>query len=130
MEKHAEVKSWGTRNFALPCMLFALAAMLCVTPAAQAQESLCAEVQLEMSQDLTLERQGFEAHMRISNGLTTIPLRDVSVTVTFQDEAGNPVAATSDFSHDPDLSDPAAPRFFIRVDGTSNVSNLQPNPPT
>ncbi len=123
------VETRGKINFALRCIVFLLAGMLFLTPTAQAADSLCAEVQLEMSQDLTLERQGFEAHMRITNGLTTIPLTDVSVTVTFQDENGNPVAATSDFSQEPDVGNPAAPRFFIRVDGASNVSNLLPNPP-
>ncbi|MBI5787698.1 MAG: hypothetical protein HZA78_02430 [Candidatus Schekmanbacteria bacterium] len=39
-----------------------------------AADSLCATVKIEISQELTLERQGFEAHMRINNGLTNISL--------------------------------------------------------
>ena len=40
-----------------------------------------------MAQELTLERQAFEAHMLITNGLTHLALEDVSVTVNFADEA-------------------------------------------
>ncbi len=45
--------------------------------AACADGSLCAEVQIEIQQDLTLERQAFEAHKRINNGLTHITLENV-----------------------------------------------------
>ncbi|MCP4233340.1 MAG: hypothetical protein GY770_07100 [Aestuariibacter sp.] len=48
----------------------AILAVLCllsvVTPA-QAQESVCAEVKIEIRQELTLERQAFEGFMKINN---------------------------------------------------------------
>ena len=71
--------------------------------------SICARVKLEIKQELTLERQGFDAHMRITNGFSHISLEDVNVDVTFSDEEGNSVLA----SFDP--NDPNA-LFFIRLD--------------
>jgi hypothetical protein len=83
-----------------------------------AQESLCAEVKIEIKQELTLERQAFEAHMRINNGLSHITLENVTVTVNFTDENGNPVEASSDPNN-------TTADFFIRLDSTQNVANLQ-----
>jgi len=68
---------------------------LCTT-AAHAQDSLCASVKIEIAQELTLERRAFDARMRINNGLDTIALQNVDVTVQFADDNGDPVLATSD----------------------------------
>jgi hypothetical protein len=67
-----------------------------------------------------LERQAFEAHMRINNG-TDLKLEIVAVDVLFTDGEGKPVVITSDTNP----SNPAS--FFIRLDKNSctNVSNLQ-----
>lgn len=81
------------------------------------QEELCAEVRIEILQELTLERQGFEAIMRITNSLDTFPLEDIRVTVNFADQDGLPVTATSDTAS----SDAA---FFIRLDDSRNVAGL------
>jgi len=81
-------------------------------------EELCAEVRIEILQELTMERQGFEALMRINNSLDSFEIRDVSVTVSFEDDNGNPVVATSDTS----ASDAA---FFIRLDASQNMSGLE-----
>lgn len=83
-----------------------------------AQEALCAEVKIEILQELTMERQGFEALMRITNSLDTFSLENVSVKVLFADADGNPVIATSNTA-----AGNAA--FFIRVDDTRDVSGLQ-----
>jgi hypothetical protein len=83
-----------------------------------AQEALCAEVKIEIMQELTMERQGFEALMRITNSLDTFSLEDVSVKVLFTDADGNPVIATSNTA----ASNAA---FFIRVDDTRDVTGLQ-----
>jgi hypothetical protein len=83
-----------------------------------AQEALCAEVKIEILQELTMERQGFEALMRITNSLDTFSLENVSVKVLFTDVDGNPVIATSNTA----ASNAA---FFIRVDDTRDVSGLQ-----
>ena len=85
---------------------------------AAAGDSLCAEVKIEIAQELTLERQAFEAHMRINNGLTHLTLEDVSVTVNFADEDGNVVEATSD-------TDSTTAKFFIRLDTLENLGSVQ-----
>lgn len=85
---------------------------------AHSQEALCAEVKIEILQELTLERQGFEALMRITNSLDSFPLENVSVSVHFADANGNPVVATSNTS----ASDAA---FFIRIDDTRDITGLQ-----
>ncbi|PUA27866.1 MAG: hypothetical protein B0W54_15170 [Cellvibrio sp. 79] len=84
----------------------------------RAEEALCAEVKIEILQELTMERQGFEAMMRITNSLDTFSLENVSVKVFFKDADGNPVVATSNTS----ASNAA---FFIRKDDSQDVSNLQ-----
>ncbi|WP_444956871.1 hypothetical protein [Microbulbifer sp. ZKSA002] len=81
------------------------------------EESLCAEVRIEILQELTLERQGFEAIMRITNSLDTFAIEDIAITVDFADDEGNQVTATSDSS----ASDA---EFFIRVDDTQNIGSL------
>lgn len=91
---------------------------LTISSVSLANESLCAEVKIEILQEMTLERQGFEALMRITNSLDSFPLEDVKVTVNFADETGNPVSATSN----PAASDAA---FFIRIDDTRNFSQIE-----
>lgn len=83
-----------------------------------AEEALCAEVKIEILQELTMERQGFEALMRITNSLDTFSLENVSVKVLFTDVDGNPVVATSNTA----ASNAA---FFIRKDDSQDVSGLQ-----
>lgn len=55
--------------------------------------------------------------MRINNGLDTIAVEDVAITVVFTNEAGEPVVATSE----PDNTDAA---FFIRVDAMAGISDI------
>lgn len=95
----------------------ATAILLCAAiHAASAAESICAVVRIEIRQELTLERQAFDAHMKINNGLTHLPLEDVGVEVTFEDEAGNPILASSD----PNNREAA---FFIRPDSEGITPN-------
>lgn len=91
---------------------------------AVALESVCARVKIEIQQELTLERQAFDANLRINNGLETCSIDNVLVNVTFTDENGISVRATSD-------PDDTNATFFIRldsmeginaVDGTGNVA--------
>ena len=92
------------------------AAFACLAPgfARAAGESLCAVVKIEIVQQLTLERQGFDAHMRINNGLPHTSLGNIDVDVTFADAAGNVVTATGDPNNTNAL-------FFIRLDRMENV---------
>ncbi len=94
------------------CLLLGFAA-----PSASAQDSYCAEVKIEIKQELTLERQAFDAHMRINNGLDTLPLDNVAITVNFADENGDPVLASSDPNH-------TTAKFFIRVDTLEGISDI------
>ncbi len=80
-----------------------------------AAEPICAEVKIEILQELTLERQAFEATMRIHNDLDTYALEDIQIDILFSDAAGNDVLATSDSSS-------SDAKFFINLDETKNLS--------
>lgn len=82
---------------------------------AHAQETVCARVKIEIKQELTLERQAFDAEMKISNALPDAPLTEVSVQVRVMDEAGASVRVTS---NPEDLS----AQFFVRVSGQQNLA--------
>ncbi|MBD8528170.1 hypothetical protein IFO71_20670 [Pseudoxanthomonas sp. CAU 1598] len=86
-------------------------------PAGQAQDIVCAVVKIEIRQELTLERQAFEAKMKISNGLDTLALENVDINVTFEDEAGNSVLASSN-PNDTDA------KFFIRLDSMQGIDDV------
>jgi hypothetical protein len=88
-----------------------------VLPSAWSADTACASVKMEVSQEMTLERQAFDARMRIHNGYSGLTLGNVSVSVLFKDKDGKPVSATSNPS---DLG--AA--FFIRVDSLENISGV------
>jgi len=84
---------------------------------AQSQESVCADVRIEIRQELTLERQAFDAFMRINNGLDTLSIDSVDIDVLFEDEDGAPVVASSDPNH------PSA-KFFITVSSLQGISDI------
>ena len=85
------------------------AALLLLPVAVYAADTQCAKVKIEIQQELTLERQGFDAMMKITNGLTTTSLDAVNINVNFTDEAGNAVRASSDTTD-------TTSAFFIRID--------------
>jgi len=91
--------------------------VLLFSGAAYSADPVCARVKIEIKQELTLERQAFDATMKINNGLDTTSLDNVSVNVSFKDEAGNTVKATSDPSDTSAL-------FYIRVDSMSGISDV------
>lgn len=84
---------------------------------AQAQETVCARVKIEIKQELTLERQAFDAEMKINNALDNASLEEVSVQVRVTDEAGAPVEVTSDPN---DLG----AKFFIRLSHKENIADV------
>lgn len=86
------------------------------TPA-QEVESLCARVQLEIRQELALERQAFDARLRIHNQLPALSIDNVAVAVVFTDNDGNPVTATSDPADTNAL-------FFISLAVMDNISRI------
>lgn len=96
--------------------LFFLLGLLLVSISTHGAEAICAEVVIEIKQELTLERQAFEATLKVNNPLSS-PLENVGVAVHFLDSEGNEAVATSDTS---DLD----AKFFIRVssiDGADSV---------
>jgi hypothetical protein len=99
--------------------LFALllGAFILHLPVTLSAETICARVKIEIKQELTLERQGFDAMMKITNGIDTNPIENVNVSVSFADEAGNSVRATSD-------SNDATAAFYIRVDTMTGIGNV------
>ena len=74
----------------------------------QAAETICARVKIEIKQELTLERQAFDAQMNINNTTPDGVIKNVSVDVKVTDENGTPVAV-SDNPNDQNA------KFFIRV---------------
>lgn len=117
MKKAVVSSDWRRILLWTACLMTWAVALFSTPDTGHADDSLCAVVKIEIRQELTLERQAFDAHMTINNGLTHISLEDVGVSVWFTDEEGNAVLATSD----PD--DPAA-SFFIRVDSMANISDV------
>lgn len=93
---------------------------ICSPQLAWSQDFLCAEVKIEIEQELTLERQAFEARMRIINGLD-LPLNNIAVEVKFYDADGNVVLASSDPNDpNPDV------KFFITESGDGVSSSVAP----
>ena len=84
---------------------------------AHAQETVCAKVKIEIKQELTLERQAFDAEMKINNTTDSGLIENVSVVVKVTDENGAPVAVTDNPN---DLS----AKFFIRLSGKQNITDV------
>ncbi|MCB0339516.1 MAG: hypothetical protein KDD53_07930, partial [Bdellovibrionales bacterium] len=84
---------------------------------AGAAEELCAVVKIEIAQELTFERQAFDAKMVVSNGLIESSLEDIDIDVIFRDEYGNLVEATSN-------PDNLSAAFFIVVDSMTGINDI------
>ena len=95
----------------------ALGALLWCAASSVLAQAICAEVKIEIRQKLSLERQAFDAYMRISNGLEGTAVESLQVALTFLDANGNGVVATSD----PNASGAS---FFIQAPTLSNVDAI------
>ncbi|GAA5786682.1 hypothetical protein [Chitiniphilus shinanonensis] len=82
-----------------------------------AQDTVCARVKIEIKQQLTLERQAFDAEMKINNTTDTGVIEDVSVVVKVTDENGTPVSISDNPN---DLS----AKFFVRLSSKQNISDV------
>ncbi len=100
-----------------PALMMLFFMGLWIPLSAMADETVCARVKIQIEQELTLERQAFDAHMKITNGLTHVALEDVEIQVSFADEEGTNVLASSDSSNTDAL-------FFIRIDTMSNIDDV------
>lgn len=93
------------------------ACVILAAPSAHAQETVCARVKIEIKQELTLERQAFEAEMKIHNTTDTGVIENVSVVVKVTDENGTPVLVT-------DNPNDLTAKFFIRLSSKENISDV------
>lgn len=84
---------------------------------ALAQETVCARVKIEIKQELTLERQAFDAEMKINNTTTSDVIQNVSVVVKVTDELGTPVLTTDDPNN-------LSAKFFVRIASKQNISDV------
>ena len=84
---------------------------------AHAVDTICARVKIEIKQELTLERQGFDAQMQINNTTADGVIRNVSVVVKVTDENGTPVTVSDD------PNDTTA-KFFLRVSSKQNITDI------
>lgn len=126
--ERAAVGNWGRKAAGrlagrlMTGMLTSLSALfvtIASAPAAHAADdaTTCARVKIEIKQELSLERQAFDAEMKISNAMDGASLSDVKVVVKFTDEAGVPVEASSDSSN-------TTAKFFIRVSSKDGISDV------
>lgn len=88
-----------------------------MSPTSYAQETVCAKVKIEIKQELTLERQAFDAQMKINNTTTTGVIENVAVVVKVTEEDGTPVTITSDPNN-------LSAKFFVRISSKQNIDNV------
>jgi len=94
-----------------------IAALLCLlAPAIASAATVCNIVKIKIQQELTLERQAFDARMVINNGIDTLSIDNLNINVTFADENGVSVVASSD----PNIT---TAKFFIAVDSMIRVAH-------
>ena len=108
---------WGRRAQRAWRALAAVAALGLMTLPALAQETVCARVKIEIKQELTLERQAFDAEMKINNTTDAGVVENVRVEVKVTEEDGTPVSITTDPNN-------LAAKFFIRLSGKENISDV------
>lgn len=87
------------------------------TMVAHAEDTVCARVKIEIKQELTLERQAFDAEMKINNTTTDGVIENVSVVVKVTEEDGTPVAISDDPNN-------IGAKFFIRISNKQSISNV------
>ena len=81
-------------RFSLLLVLVAVVAELPFVSGVFAQDAVCAKVKIRIEQELTFEREGFEARLGIDNE-SPEDLTGLTVTLKFTDEKGDPVLATT-----------------------------------
>jgi hypothetical protein len=82
---------------------------------ALAQETVCARVKIEIKQELTLERQAFDAEMRINNTTDTGVIEDILIEVKITDDSGTPILISSS-------SENSDAKFFVKISNMENIS--------
>jgi len=110
-------RSSGVSTKRLLANTLLIAASLFTCSLAEAQETVCARVKIEIKQELTLERQAFDAEMKIHNTTDTGSIENVSVVVKVTDENGTPILVT-------DNPNDLTAKFYIRISNKENISNV------
>jgi hypothetical protein len=90
------------------------------TPFSIAQETICAIVKIEIPQELTIERQAFEATLKIENTLADKTIENINVVVEFKNEFDEAGLARNDPNH-------STAKFFIRVDALEGINDVSGN---
>jgi|GEM_PF-3472827 len=96
-------------------LVAALLVTLALLASGPARAQICAVVKIEIAQELTLERQAFDARLKINNGMKKLAIEDIAVEIAFEDADGNPVIATTD----PNATDAS---FFVTLDSLDGVT--------
>ena len=87
---------------------------------AHGQQGICARVVIQIEQEMTLEREGFEARLGVTNGQPTA-LENFRVTLKFLDAEQNPVAVSTDSAPD------SNGKFYYRVQSGFTVPTTIPS---
>jgi uncharacterized repeat protein (TIGR01451 family) len=110
------IPPWGTL-FRPATGIFLLWRLTALWPAfARAQDAECADVKIVIEQKLSLERQAFDAHMVIRNGMDT-DLSQVRIELNYLDQDQQPVVATTD-------PNAVGAVFFERIDQLSSITAI------
>ena len=84
---------------------------------AHAEDTVCARVKIEIKQELTLERQAFDAQMKINNTTVDGVIQTSRWIVKVTDENGMPVAVS-------DNPNDTTAKFFMRVSSKQDISDI------
>ncbi len=79
---------------------------------------ICVQVKLEILQKVTLEREAFDARLKMINNLELDPLTKIGVEVLIRDEEGNPVKIATPESQDEEAL------FFIKISNKENIEAI------
>ncbi|QTD46376.1 IPTL-CTERM sorting domain-containing protein [Ottowia testudinis] len=115
-ERQGRGSAWLCHSWVVLWWLVVAMAGLLFAPVLRAQEADCAEVKIVIEQKLSLERQAFDAHMVIRNGLDG-QLTNVKVELFYKDQNQQPVVATTD-------PNAVGATFFQRIDRMTGISSL------
>ncbi len=115
-----------TFQFKKAGLLFWLAIFALLPASSFAEDGICASVKIEIRQEMSFERQAFDAVMRINNGFDGITLENVKIEISFTDENGNSVLASSDPNN-------TTAKFFIgkpsmtKIDDVDGIGKVLPS---
>lgn len=101
--------------FSLSVVIFLLVSGLTIdADAAQQYQGVCARVKMEILQEMTLERIGFLATLKVTNNEGDAPITDFSATLTFE----NPALSTGDTVND------SSDLFFVKPPELSGINAI------